>query len=392
MKIILCFALAATLLAAPPREDEVRLKDGRVLVGVVHKNDKVWEIDTRDGQVRVATGDVEACRSEADLRDALRNLERTAGDTPFAHLQLAMQAFAWDLDADLWRHLDAAVMVPRDPAHQGLRSRVDDFLAQLEPELLARKYRAADVRARVHELLRQLPKTAAPGRIAAIQELLVREPNADKELRAEARGNHDTWRRLCAVESLLRRGTRNNDTFAWRTAVLDPNAEVRAASMQLARDYGDPAAAVQYLAPGLMHSNAEVRVRTGLAFANLGDRSALKPLVMAGPFAAKALSDANPGVRGNIAFIQQQAYIRDFDVEVAQASFIADPMIGILQSGVVLDVTVMNVVTERIRIVGTWRKALQRLAGSDPGGDPRNWAGWLASLPQPNAPTTGKGS
>jgi hypothetical protein len=117
---------------------------------------------------------------------------------------------------------------------------------------------------------------------------------------------------------------------------------------------------------------------------------------MAGPNAQKALADADPGMRANIAILQQQAYIRDFDVEVAQASFIADPKIGILQSGIVLDVTVMNVTIERVRIVTSWRSALQRLAGSDPGPDPRDWATWLANLPertQPaNAPRTGKRS
>lgn len=384
MKTILFVALGASLLlACPLRADEVRLKDGRVLVGVVHKRDKVWEIDTRDGMVRVPASEVELERTEQQLREALRGLEQSATDNAFSHLELARQAFAWDLDDELWRHLDAAVQVPRDAKNQGLRSRVDDFLAQLEAEVLPRRYRAAEARVRVHELLQHLPRKAGPGLGAAVQELLVREPNVDKELKAEARANHEPWRRLCAVEALLRRGTRNNDAFAWRTAILDPAAEVRMQSMQLAREYGNAAQAVEYLTPGLMAGNAEVRVRTGEAFANLGDAAAIKPLVMAGPNAMKAVAGGDSGVRGNISIVQQQAYIRDFDVEVASASFIADPKIAVLQSGVVLDVTVMNVEIERVRIVGTWRSALRRLAGSDPGANPRDWATWLARLPQP---------
>ncbi len=42
--------------------------------------------------------------------------------------------------------------------------------------------------------------------------------------------------------------------------------------------------------------------------------------------------------RSYITVINQQSYIADYDVEVAQASFIAEPKINILQSGVVLDV------------------------------------------------------
>ncbi|MBL8901211.1 MAG: hypothetical protein JNM84_26525 [Planctomycetes bacterium] len=42
--------------------------------------------------------------------------------------------------------------------------------------------------------------------------------------------------------------------------------------------------------------------------------------------------------RSYITVVNQISYIQDFDVEVAQASFIADPVINVLQDGVVLDV------------------------------------------------------
>ncbi|MHC4817247.1 MAG: type II secretion system protein GspD, partial [Planctomycetota bacterium] len=48
--------------------------------------------------------------------------------------------------------------------------------------------------------------------------------------------------------------------------------------------------------------------------------------------------------RANLSSVTQISYIQDFDVEVAQTSFIADPVIGVLQEGIVLDVrpTVSN--------------------------------------------------
>ena len=81
-------------------------------------------------------------------------------------------------------------------------------------------------------------------------------------------------------------------------------------------------------------------------------------------------------VRGHFAMIRQQAYVRDFDVEVAQASFIADPKVSVLQSGVVLDTTVHAVVTYRTKIVAAYRRALHRLTGADPGRDPASWEAW----------------
>ena len=41
--------------------------------------------------------------------------------------------------------------------------------------------------------------------------------------------------------------------------------------------------------------------------------------------------------RGHVSIINQTAYVRDFDVEVAQAAFITDPKIDVIQDGVVLD-------------------------------------------------------
>jgi type II secretory pathway component GspD/PulD (secretin) len=42
--------------------------------------------------------------------------------------------------------------------------------------------------------------------------------------------------------------------------------------------------------------------------------------------------------RANITLINQLSFIQDFDVEVAQTAFIADPIVGVIQDGLVLDV------------------------------------------------------
>lgn len=380
MNHLLAGVLSCSLLLAPALADEIVLKDGRVLVGKVVQQGNVLEITTRDGVVRVDEKEVAERRDEQKLREALAELRKASSDTPFAHLQLAMQAYAYDLDRELWEHLDRAVEVPADQEHAPLQKRVDDFLAQLEPEILPRKLRRADTHLRVRELLLQLRGKIGPGKRAAILELLVREPNADKDLRTEARRNSDDDRRLLAVEALVRRGTAGNDRFAWRTSILDRDQKVREGAMAIAVRQGATDGAVDYLTPGLMHDSAEVRVRTAEAFGALGDAAAIKPLVIAGPNAGKALASADNGVRAHVAFLQQQAYIRDFDVEVASASFIADPKIGVLQSGTVLDVTVHGVTQEQVRIVRAYRSALGRLAGSDPGARPTDWATWLQRL------------
>ncbi|MBM4062607.1 MAG: hypothetical protein FJ265_16145 [Planctomycetes bacterium] len=391
--------LAAACLCCPPLcADEFRLADGRVLVGKAVDKGDTWEIATNDGIVIVAKTQVVAHRRENELREELAGRARAAGDTAFANLHLAASARELGLVPELWRHLDRAVRQQREataPAHlqaaprAPLQRRIDDFLAQLEPEVLPRKWRAADVRTRVHRLLEQLRADAGPGRTAAIEELLVREPNADQDLRLEARRNVSAQRRTVALGALLRREAAGNDSFVLRTTVLDGSPEVREAAAELLRGHGRAdAAAVTYLAPGLMHQNGRMRVRTAEAFAALGHRDALRLLVLAGPNAGVALAAADPAVRGHVAFLNQQAYIRDFDVEVASASFIADPKVGLLQSGAVLDVTVAGVFEATV-IVRAYRQALRRLAGSDPGADPRAWATWLGALAPQAPPATG---
>ena len=394
---LLSFAITIAVACGSAAADELRLDDGRVLVGkVVEKKvdgKAVYEVTTYDGVVVVP---VEQARRTTDvgLRERLAERAKAVGSTPFAHLQLAIDARDYGLEPELWRHLDKAIAMHREAraatadaaASETLQRLIDDFLAQLEPELLPRKWRSASTKVRVHKLLEQVRAENTGAEAAAIEELLVREPSADQDLRTEARGNASERRRAAAIGALLRRAVPGNEHFVLRTAVVDGSPAVRETAVDLIRDSGRAdAAAIQYLAPGLMHSNAKVRVRTAEAFGGLGNAEAVKMLVLAGPNAGKALAAADQGVRGHVAFLNQQAYIRDFDVEVAQAAFIADPKIDVLQSGTVLDVTVVGVFEETV-IVRAYQQALKKLTRDDPGANPRVWPTWLANRPPAPAP------
>jgi hypothetical protein len=396
-------ALAALALpATPARADELRLDDGRVLVGKVVARGQEFEVTTRDGVVVVPVAKVVRHRTDDELRRELQAQSQASDGSPFASLQLAQRAFAYGLERDMWRLLDetlaksaatAADAPPADDeraaAARAQQRRLQEFLAQLEPELLPPRLRTANTATRVHQLLDLVRPDQGRAQRAAVVELLVREPNADADLRSEARRNGAERARLAALEALQRRAAAGSDRFVWRTAILDRSAAVREAAVALVP--GDQAAAaVAYLAPGLLHQQAPVRVRTAEAFGGLGHRDALPLLVAAAPNAGKALAPAggsSNGNRGHIAILNQQAYIRDFNVEVASASFIADPQIDVLASGTVLDATVVGVTEVRMILRG-YRRALQRLAGSDPGEDPRRWAQWLTELPAPATPAT----
>ena len=384
--------LSLLLLPALPAQElmELRLKDGRVLVGDVQGVGENYRVQTSAGQVTVAQRDVAQTRNKADLQRDLRGLASSSGDSPFARINVARQARDYGLDREMWRHLDGAVEQLEQAEAQSAGTDATwrllrDFLAELEPELLDKDLRQAPTSKRVEAMLREFRANTSPARELALVELLVREPNADQLLRQHARRDAGFRQRIAALRALERRSLAGNERFVLRTAVLDRNEKVRTAAIEIGRDSAT-ADDVHYMAGGLAHPNAKVRVRTAEALAEIGHRAALEPLVKAGPFAAAGLASADDGgaTRGHVAFLRQTSYIRDFDVEVAQASFIADPKVDVIQSGSVLDVTVAGIST--VRIVRAYRGALQRLAGSDPGADPRIWANWLANLPAPATP------
>ena len=384
-RLLACILLfCATSLA-----DEVRLKDGRVLYGKVRAVGQHYEVTTRMGVVRIARDQLAAdIVADTELRSRLNRLAKQSQESAFAQLQLATQAHRWGLDRDMWKHLENTIESIANSKQKPVQTRLEGFLGQLEPELLAPKWRAANTKVRIAKLLDQHKNDHRTARRAAILELLKREPNAEHELRDQARNNIAPRRRALAVEALFERSTDSNDKFTWRTAILDREAKVRAEAMRIAGEGDNRQAAVTYLAPGLLHNSAEVRIRTAEAYGNLGEDAAIGQLVSAGPNAGKALASTNPGRRAHMAVINQQAYIRDFDVEVASASFIADPKIGVLQSGVVLDVTVHGVYAQRVRILRAYRRALKDLTGSDPGREVHKWPEWRNELPPPPATTS----
>ncbi|MCR9247953.1 MAG: hypothetical protein NXI31_23225 [bacterium] len=405
-------AAAPTFLMGTATADELRLDDGRVLVGKVveKKKEQVYEIHTRDGLVVVPAAKVAEHTKDAALRLRLADAKKNADSSAFSFLQLAIRAHSYGLSPEMWRNLETAIKKHNDAAQRqqasaALGRQLHKFLASLESEILPLKWRSANTQTRVRKLVQQVKLTNQRAKLLAIREILTREPNADAALRKEARRNTLPYRRIAALEALAQRarneqarGQQQQYRFVLRTAILDGDQTVRKAAMRIAREHEqDTTDSVHYLAGGLVHKLAKVRIRTAEAFAELGHPEAVKQLVLAGPSAAAGLvanGGGGGGTRGHIAILTQQAYIRDFDVEVAQAAFIADPKVDVLQSGTVLDVTVAGVFEERV-IVRAYRKAIRRLAQSTPPRKTSDWASWYAdreakAASADKAATTGK--
>lgn len=374
-------ALLATTLTwtTTARADEVVLQDGRTLYGTVEVQGNTLRIETRKGEVTVPRAEVLRTRSAQDLRQDLRAMAARCGQSAFAYLQLASTAQGWALEDEMWAYLDQALTHQQLPADVG--ERVHEFLGTLEPEVLAAKHRKSSGEPRAREILASVRGKTSPARLAAAARVLSFTSGVDEKLREQARALAFPEQRVVANEALwLRETDAKNRQFVLRSAVFDASPQVRGKVLSLANASKATATSSEYLAAWLVHSHPTVRVRAADALAELGERSAVEPLVRAGPYAAAA--DSNIGTRANVAFITQQSYIRDFDVEVAQSSFIADPKVDALTYGSVLDVRVASVLTERV--VHSFRRAITKLEGADPGDDASRWEAWLAG--RRNAP------
>jgi hypothetical protein len=152
----------------------------------------------------------------------------------------------------------------------------------------------------------------------------------------------------------------------FRRALIDPEPLVRHEAVRSLKVTNDPVFA-RLFAKNLDNPKQPLRLAAAEALAELGMPEGIAPLVA-------ALASAGPGAtRGHVTVTTQRAYVKDFDVEIAQGAVIADPIVDVVTEGVVLDATVVGISVER----GAYRRALRRLSGVDFGTDVKAWESWL---------------
>lgn len=157
-----------------------------------------------------------------------------------------------------------------------------------------------------------------------------------------------------------------------RASVKDGDLEVRAAALSglKAVQYRDTPL---YLGSALRSSKREVR-KNAIEHLATFERDEQAARVLADYFVV----GYGGGPRVNVSFLNQIAYIRDFDVEVAQAATIGDPIVGRIEEGVVQDHKVIGgqeiVPAEAYALAD----AFKRVTGEDLGAkDAKPYLEWL---------------
>ncbi len=220
-----------------------------------------------------------------------------------------------------------------------------------------------------------------------------RLPVVSREAR-EAKGVKDRARKNLArrqvtkslVEVMLRNDVPNNRVEAAkilgdntelsalpslvRLAVSDRSAVARKAAVKALNQIDEPHAALYFLKP-LESKSSQVRHNAVEALGEMAGEMSTEVLV-------KTMMSVYGGSPRVYIFVGNQiSYIKDYEVELAQSAAVADPEVGYVTDGVVLEFKVYRIVEyHTIRETRLIAKALEKKTGLSLGPNPQKWLAW----------------
>ena len=280
----------------------------------------------------------------------------------------ARQSLGYVKSGERWLSRDAAMREKGLVSHEGEWLLPEEVRLRLLPATEKERMREAQAKARglLKSMLRGDPKVE---RIAAKAMEGIEDEYKVEPLAYALRYPSENVR-IFAAKELGRIGDRRALRPLVYRGILDPSEPVREAAVEAVKQYGDP----NVLAPfvkAMWSEDPAVRVNAEQAVGGLGDVRGVEYLLYRYRATGGGVS------RNHIYLATQLSFIQDFDVEVAQTAFIADPIVGVIQEGQVLDVRVLSTeasgyFVER-RVI---RGSLTKLVGEDLGAEPGPWAEW----------------
>ncbi len=403
-RLVALFLAAACLFAsASSYADVLTTKSGLVLEGSVAKDaDAGYRVTTDAGVVHVKASEVLSVQTGVSPRAAwIKAFEAASSKAPAANedqatamYKLAVRADAEGLD-DLARRAHLRV-VALNPNHRASRRALGHELVKGNWLTQADARRAQGL-----VLFRGTWRTAEEvERLTALREGAKKAPASDKSVAHEslARSASPASRWLetavlaepalrAAAERALHAADSVDMQAAGVAGLAHKDVRVRAAAAKLLGELGDEASLRPLILTAARDKDEDVRREATLAAMAFGHDDVSIPFVRAlgasNPkivanaaqalgmigdmravgYVVKRMMSAGSSTRNFIAITNQISYVRDYDVEIAQASNIANPDIGTIQEGVVLDAKVAGLYYTRTWIEPILVDAAGALAG-----------------------------
>jgi hypothetical protein len=356
----------------------LHLKTGQTIRVLAREQDGGWQYHGKEGWKTLAPGLVVSSELESDVLKDWRTRKAAASPSDLAaRTKLADWALSAGLAVEGLDEMNAVLALDPD-RKEALESLAAHTDVMNVPSVEVPADRLADS---LQALLRFGASVPAAARELAVLELgkLPRDEALQSALLSELRSRVVTRRSFAALA--LRRllpGEAVKPLILH--AVLDPSDEVRKDSSLALRAMNDPAVIVPIVRVVENSPSSDLRRNAAEALGNAGYAAAVEPLVGR---LATALSETGSTNRVPHAYIfvgTQFAYIQDFDVEVAQFQAVADPKVGVLIEGSVLDAAVAGVQSVDVSVeLATARTALERLTRASPGKTSKAWLAWWAA-------------
>ncbi len=367
LRLPVCALLLAALLTLAPasaaRADVLTTTDGLVLEGKVEKLANGWyRIRTKDGAVEFAPKAVASVKRGASPRaDFLKEAAKVAAKDEIAIYRLALkaeEAGLADVAQGLYRRLlkldedhlaarralgyekvgGAWIASEEAQRRKGLVLYRGRWMLPAEVEAMSGKQApaleaAGDV-AKARKLVHSLATGAAPLQRAARLALARTDDRILLEALLGTLYDKDAKVRIASARLLAELG----DESALRALIFsgarDKDAGVRRECVLAAQAFGHDDTALPFVR-ALGSKNLRLAGNAAEALALLGDERAAGYIV-------KRMRSHGSSTRNFVSFLNQVSYVRDYDVEIAQASNIANPDVATINEGVILDVKVLD--------------------------------------------------
>jgi len=219
--------------------------------------------------------------------------------------------------------------------------------------------------------------------VRAVAALQLREVPDDALLRPleKALFAPDPEMRIVAVKNLSRIGDRVALPWLIRSSMYDAKEDVRNAAFRAIRSFRDADVFYPY-ARALFSKHPRSRIMAAKALADLEDLRGVDVILR------RISIGIGESPRVNVMFGSQVSYIQDFDVEIAQAAAIGDPIVQTIREGVILDFKVLGGFGEAyvIEEARAYAGALSSLTGQDYGQEWKQYAAYAKEHDLPRTP------
>ncbi len=186
--------------------------------------------------------------------------------------------------------------------------------------------------------------------------------------------------RILAVKTLGRIGDRTALPWLIQVSMYDSKKKVRNAAFRSIRGFKDADVFFPY-ARALFSKSPRANIMAAKALGALGDQRGVDVILRR---VSIGIGEAG---RANIMVGKQNSYIQDFDVEIAQAAAIGDPIVQTIRDGIILDYKILGGSGEAwiVERANAFAEALTHITGRDYG---KNWKRWRQYAKENDLPRT----